>query len=83
MLKGNKAGREVMMDISGICSILDTGEHHGYAYGFVSAVQRDLPPYRFVDRAYPACWRTSIAHRRRTAAASGRVIRLAPCVVPT
>lgn len=56
MLKGNKAEREVLMDILGICSILDTSEHHGYAYEFVPAVQRDLPPYHFVDRAYPACW---------------------------
>lgn len=56
MLKGNKAEREVLMDMLGICSILDTGEHHGYAHGFVSAVQRDLPPYHFVDRAYPTCW---------------------------
>jgi len=56
MLKGNKTEREVLMDILGICSILDTSEHHGYAHAFVPAIQRDLPPYHFVDRAYPACW---------------------------
>jgi len=56
LLKGNKAEREVLMDILGICGILDTGEHHGYADGFVPAAQRESPPHHFVESAYPVCW---------------------------
>jgi hypothetical protein len=31
-------------------------EHTGYADRFVDAVERELPPLRFVERTYPACW---------------------------
>ncbi|WP_132289246.1 hypothetical protein [Kribbella sp. VKM Ac-2568] len=56
LLKGNKPERSVLMDILGICGVLDTADHRGYAEGFVRFGDRELPPYRFVDRAYPACW---------------------------
>lgn len=56
LIKGNKAERSVLMDILGICGILDTADHRGYAEAFVPFADRRLPPYRFVDSAYPACW---------------------------
>jgi hypothetical protein len=55
-VKGNKAEREVLLDILGICGVLDTDDHRGFAKAFVPWSARDLPPQRFVDRAYPACW---------------------------
>lgn len=58
-VKGNKAEREVLLDILGICGVLDTADHHGYAEEFVPWSARDLPSRRFVDGTYPACWWTA------------------------
>ncbi|MGW7683663.1 hypothetical protein ACWGID_23200 [Kribbella sp. NPDC054772] len=55
-VKGNKAEREVLLDILGICGVLDTDDHPGFAREFVPWSARDLPSQRFVERAYPACW---------------------------
>jgi len=60
-VKGNKAEREVLLDILGICGVLDTDDHPGFAREFVPWSARDLPPQRFVERAYPACWWRSAA----------------------
>jgi hypothetical protein len=56
MLKGNKAEREVLLDIFGVCGVLETSEHPGYLTSFVPYSSRELPPQRFVDRSYPVCW---------------------------
>jgi hypothetical protein len=56
MIKGNKAERENMLDILGVCGILQTPEHHGYSQEFVPANQREAPPLRFVERTYPVSW---------------------------
>ncbi len=56
MIKGTSAEREVLLDILGVCGILRTAEHGGYATEFVPAAQRVLPAQRYVDRAYPLCW---------------------------
>lgn len=45
-----------MLDILGVCSVLETPEHHGHAERFVRADERVLPPLRFVERTYPVCW---------------------------
>jgi hypothetical protein len=55
-IKSNQDERSVLLDILGVCSVLETPEHRGYADGFVPAEDRVLPPRRFVDRAYPVCW---------------------------
>ncbi len=60
-VKGNKAERAVLLDILGICGVLDTENHRGYAEQFVPWSARDLPSRRFVDSAYPACWWTADA----------------------
>ncbi|MEV6281914.1 hypothetical protein [Kribbella sp. NPDC051770] len=60
-LKGNKSERQVLLDILGICGVLDTTDHHGYSDGFVPWSRRTLPSRRFIDQAYPACWWTSAA----------------------
>lgn len=56
MIKGNQAEREVILDILGVCGVLRTSQHRGYAKEFVTAVERVLPSQRYVDRAYPVCW---------------------------
>lgn len=57
-LKSNKAEREVLIGILGLCGILETREHSGFRTSFVPWLERDLPGRRFVDMPYPACWWT-------------------------
>jgi hypothetical protein len=56
MVKGNKAERENVLDILGVCGILQTPDHHGYRQEFVPVTQREDPPLRFVERTYPVSW---------------------------
>jgi hypothetical protein len=56
LFKSNKAEREILIGILGLCGILETAAHSGYADGFVQYNQRELPARRFIDMAYPACW---------------------------
>jgi hypothetical protein len=71
-LPSNKAEREVVLDILGVCGVLETTEHRGYAGRFVPARERELPPLRFVERAYPVCWwKGSDGVNRRALAAFG------------
>lgn len=56
---GNKAEREVLLDILGVCGILAPAAHPGYSTQFVEYRSRELPDRRFVDRAYPVCWWTA------------------------
>jgi hypothetical protein len=56
MVKGNKDERDTILDILGVCGILQTPDHHGYNHEFVPITQRELPPHRFVERTYPVCW---------------------------
>lgn len=42
-IKSNKAECSVLLDIFGVCSVLRTPEHHGYAEGFVRAEERVRP----------------------------------------
>jgi hypothetical protein len=58
VFKSNKAERDVLIGILGMCGILGTAAHPGYLRQFVPASTRELPPRRFVDMAYPACWWT-------------------------
>jgi hypothetical protein len=65
---GTEDEREVLLDILGVCSILETPEHTGYLGRFVPATERDLPSRRFVDGAYPVCWWTAAHGANRNAA---------------
>jgi hypothetical protein len=58
-IKGNKAERDVILDILGVTGILQTDSHPGFAGTYIPASQRHLPPRRFIDRAYPVCWWTA------------------------
>jgi hypothetical protein len=59
MLPGNKAERDVVIGILGVCGILETATHQGYANSYVSKRDRQLPGRRHVDQDYPACWWTA------------------------
>lgn len=52
----NVAERGVVLDILGVCSVLETPEHNGFKDRFVRDDDRPLPPERFVELAYPVCW---------------------------
>lgn len=55
-LKANKPERDKIVAILGLCGVLGTREHPGFADRFVPYHQRTLPNRHFVDMAYPACW---------------------------
>jgi hypothetical protein len=69
-VKGNKDERSVLLDILGVCSVLETPEQKGFDEGFVRSDSRPLPPLRFVERAYPVCWWTGEHGVNRRAAVS-------------
>lgn len=56
MVKGNSQERESLIDILGVCGILETHDHRGYANEFVPYDSRQLPTRHYVERAYPVCW---------------------------
>ncbi|MFC4063462.1 hypothetical protein [Actinoplanes subglobosus] len=56
MVPGNKDERGTLLEILGVCGIVETPDHRGYAQSYVPAGQRAQRP---VDTAYPACWWTS------------------------
>jgi hypothetical protein len=56
LLPSNKAERDVLVNILGFTGVLTIPEHAGFLNGFVRSDERDLPPHRFVDLGYPACW---------------------------
>lgn len=56
VVKGNRAEREVLLDVLGVCGVLESPGHTGYLTEFVWWSGRELPPRRFVDRSYPVCW---------------------------
>lgn len=55
-LKANKSERDQVVAVLGLCGVLGTQEHPGFADRFVPYHQRTLPDRHFVDMAYPACW---------------------------
>lgn len=58
-LKSNKAERDVVISILGFCDVLAFSSYPGFTDAFIPVNRRTLPPRRFVDMAYPACWWTS------------------------
>jgi hypothetical protein len=56
IIKSNKSERDVLIAILGLCDILSTPKHRGFARAFVPESEREEPMRRFVDMPYPACW---------------------------
>ncbi len=55
IFKANKNEVSVIMNILGICGILETEEHHCYSEGFYDCIDRN-PPELTNDYAYPVNW---------------------------
>jgi hypothetical protein len=58
MIKGNKDERDAILDILGLCGILQTDQHPGYADTYVPYTQRTRPSRRFAFKGYPIWWWT-------------------------
>jgi hypothetical protein len=56
--KSNKAERDNVIGILGICGVLATPKHPGFLTSFPDYSSQTLPDRHFVDMAYPACWWT-------------------------
>lgn len=55
ILKSNKNEISTILDIFGVCGILENEKHHCYAEGFLDCVNRN-PPELTNDYAYPVSW---------------------------
>jgi hypothetical protein len=55
-IPANKDERAAVLDVLGICSVLETGEHRGHLTGFGPVTDRVDPPWRYVERADPVNW---------------------------
>lgn len=55
ILKSNKNEISILLDILGVCGILENEEHHCYDEGFFDCINRD-PPELTNDYAYPVNW---------------------------
>jgi len=58
-LKANKAERDQLVAILGLCGVLATAAHPGFFDRYVPVQQRALPNRHHIDMAYPACWWSS------------------------
>lgn len=56
IVTSNKAERETVINILGICGILETKDHKGFFDRFINDVERALPPVHKIDWAYPVAW---------------------------
>ena len=56
MVKGNRYTREVLLTFLGMCGVLASPEHPGYANGFVPYRDRDAPGRRYLYGRYPLWW---------------------------
>lgn len=75
-LKANKAERDRVVAILGLCGVLGTHAHAGFGEQFVPFHQRVLPERHFVDMDYPACWwkGSDGVNRQRLQAVFGHVM---------
>ncbi|HEX5082077.1 MAG TPA: hypothetical protein VFY40_08525 [Blastocatellia bacterium] len=56
VFKSNKAERDTVVGILGLCGLLGVPAHPGYLGKFIPCSKRELPGRHFVDMVYPACW---------------------------
>lgn len=80
-LPSNKAQREVLLDILGICGILASPGHPGFLDTWVPPRARTLPPASKIDWLYPVAWWRGGGVSREVAAS--RFPALHPPTAPT
>lgn len=56
LIKSNKAEREVILNILGICGVLETEQQKGFFTDFIPAKNRNLRPVSKTDWSYPVDW---------------------------
>lgn len=56
VIPGNKDERNALLDILGVCGILETIEYPGYAENFILQKNRKWPDARYIFWHYPICW---------------------------
>ncbi|HEY4092703.1 MAG TPA: hypothetical protein VGN46_14415 [Luteibacter sp.] len=56
--KSNKAERDIVISILGICDILADANHPGFSDVYLPTTNRPEPNRRFTDMPYPASWWT-------------------------
>lgn len=56
VFKSNKEEREVLIQILGYCSILNSSEYPGFINHFIPFNERELPIHSKNDWSYPVCW---------------------------
>jgi hypothetical protein len=56
MIAGNKHERAKLLDILGLCGVLNTPRHPSYASAFIPAAERHEPALRHVFGSYPTSW---------------------------
>ncbi|MGA1237065.1 MAG: hypothetical protein ACO34E_09390 [Limisphaerales bacterium] len=58
-VKGNKAEREILASILGICDVLQHPDHPGFLACYPSLDAREMPNQHFIDLEWPFCWYNS------------------------
>ncbi len=58
-VKGNKAEREILCGILGVCDILQHPDHSGFLDQYRSVNKRERPKQHFIDLEWPLCWHNS------------------------
>lgn len=58
-VKGNKAEREILCGILGVCDILQHPEHPGFLGQYPLVADREMPNQHFIDLEWPFCWYNS------------------------
>jgi len=58
-IKGNKAEREVLCGILGVCDILQHPDHPGYLESYRTISDREMPDQHYIDLEWPYCWYNS------------------------
>ncbi|WP_328332237.1 hypothetical protein OHA70_13525 [Kribbella sp. NBC_00382] len=56
--KSNKSQRRNLLDILGVCGVLETAGHRGYADNWVDYCDREQPSRAYVESTYPVSWWT-------------------------
>jgi hypothetical protein len=58
-VKGNKAERETLCGILGVCDILQHPDHPGFLSQYPVVTDREMPNQHFIDLEWPFCWYNS------------------------
>lgn len=58
-IKGNKAEREIICGILGICDILNHPDHPGFLVEYRPVKSRQMPNQHYIDLEWPYCWYNS------------------------